>query len=191
MLRRDHAPTPAKCCCLVPGLPGYTVSGRFRYQDLSRSRSLRGRLAGHNGGRSTRFSAMVGNTTPGEVVPVDSLRPGTTGLNLVVKVLDAKEVMNKKRPDGSSVRIVECTVGDASGVILFSAKNKQQVETMKVGTTVRVHNGKIDMIRGTMRLAVDQWGLLKEESGGEEVLPNRDNNLSLVEYELVASTDLF
>ena len=134
---------------------------------------------------------MVGNTTPGEVVPVDSLRPGTTGLNLVVKVLDAKEVMNKKRPDGSSVRIVECTVGDASGGILFSAKNKQQVETMKVGTTVRVHNGKIDMIRGTMRLAVDQWGLLKEESGGEEVLPNRDNNLSLVEYELVASTDLF
>ena len=134
---------------------------------------------------------MVGNTTPGEVVPVDSLRPGTTGLNLVVKVLDAKEVMNKKRPDGSSVRIVECTVGDASGFILFSAKNKQQVETMKVGTTVRVHNGKIDMIRGTMRLAVDQWGLLKEESGGEEVLPNRDNNLSLVEYELVASTDLF
>ena len=124
-------------------------------------------------------------------MPVDSLRPGTTGLNLVVKVLDAKEVMNKKRPDGSSVRIVECTVGDASGVIRFSAKNKQQVETMKVGTTVRVHNGKIDMIRGTMRLAVDQWGLLKEESGGEEVLPNRDNNLSLVEYELVASTDLF
>lgn len=124
-------------------------------------------------------------------MPVDSLRPGTTGLNVVVKVLDAKEVMNKKRPDGSSVRIVECTVGDASGVILFSAKNKQQVETMKVGTTVRVHNGKIDMIRGTMRLAVDQWGLLKEESGGEEVLPNRDNNLSLVEYELVASTDLF
>ena len=50
-------------------------------------------------------------------MPVDSLRPGTTGLNLVVKVLDAKEVMNKKRPDGSSVRIVECTVGDASGVI--------------------------------------------------------------------------
>ena len=124
-------------------------------------------------------------------MPVDSLRPGTTGLNLVVKVLDAKEVMNKKRPDGSSVRIVECTVGDASGVILFSAKNRQQVETMKVGTTVRVHNGKIDMIRGTMRLAVDQWGLLKEESGGEEVLPNRDNNLSLVVYELVASTDLF
>ena len=124
-------------------------------------------------------------------MPVDSLRPGTTGLNVVVKVLDAKEVMNKKRPDGSSVRIVECTVGDASGVILFSAKNKQQVETMKVGTTVRVHNGKIDMIRGTMRLALEQWGLLKEESGGEEVLPNRDNNLSLVEYELVASTDLF
>ena len=131
---------------------------------------------------------MVEKTTP-EIVSVDSLRPGTTGLNVVVKVLDAKEVMNKKRPDGSSVRIVECTVGDASGVILFSAKNKQQVETMKVGKIVRVQNGKIDMIRGTMRLTVDQWGLLKEETEGDSVEPNGDNNLSLVEYELVASTD--
>ena len=131
---------------------------------------------------------MVEKTTP-EIVSVDSLRPGTTGLNVVVKVLDAKEVMNKKRPDGSSVRIVECTVGDASGVILFSAKNKQQVETMKAGKMVRVQNGKIDMIRGTMRLTVDQWGLLKEETEGDSVEPNGDNNLSLVEYELVASTD--
>ena len=131
---------------------------------------------------------MVEKTTP-EIVSVDSLRPGTTGLNVVVKVLDAKEVMNKKRPDGSSVRIVECTVGDASGVILFSAKNKQQVETMKVGKMVRVQNGKIDMIRGTMRLTVDQWGLLKEETEGDSVEANGDNNLSLVEYELVASTD--
>ena len=131
---------------------------------------------------------MVEKTTP-DIVSVDSLRPGTTGLNVVVKVLDAKEVMNKKRPDGSSVRIVECTVGDASGVILFSAKNKQQVETMKVGKMVRVQNGKIDMIRGTMRLTVDQWGLLKEETEGDSVEPNGDNNLSLVEYELVASTD--
>lgn len=131
---------------------------------------------------------MVEKTTP-EIVSVDSLRPGTTGLNVVVKVLDAKEVMNKKRPDGSSVRIVECTVGDASGVILFSAKNKQQVETMKVGKMMRVQNGKIDMIRGTMRLTVDQWGLLKEETEGDSVEPDGDNNLSLVEYELVASTD--
>ena len=131
---------------------------------------------------------MVEKTTP-EIVSVDSLRPGTTGLNVVVKVLDAKEVMNKKRPDGSSVRIVECTVGDASGVILFSAKNKQLVETMKVGKMVRVQNGKIDMIRGTMRLTVDQWGLLKEETEGDSVEPDGDNNLSLVEYELVASTD--
>ena len=129
---------------------------------------------------------MVEKTTP-EIVSVDSLRPGTTGLNVVVKVLDAKEVMNKKRPDGSSVRIVECTVGDASGVILFSAKNKQQVETMKVGKMVRVQNGKIDMIRGTMRLTVDQWGLLKEETEGDSVEPDGDNNLSLVEYELVTA----
>lgn len=41
------------------------------------------------------------------------------------QVLDAKEVVNKKRPDGSAVKIAECNVGDASGTIMFTARNKQ------------------------------------------------------------------
>lgn len=41
------------------------------------------------------------------------------------QVLDAKEVVNKKRPDGSAIKIAECNVGDASGTIMFTARNKQ------------------------------------------------------------------
>lgn len=41
------------------------------------------------------------------------------------QVLDSKEVVNKKRPDGSAVKIAECNVGDASGTIMFTARNKQ------------------------------------------------------------------
>ena len=40
---------------------------------------------------------------------------------------------------------------------------------MKVGKTVTIRNGKIDMFKGTMRLAVDKWGLIQEaESQAQE-----------------------
>mmetsp|Transcript_25632 Transcript_25632/g.40980 ORF Transcript_25632/g.40980 Transcript_25632/m.40980 type:complete len:131 (-) Transcript_25632:850-1242(-) len=129
---------------------------------------------------------MAEKTTP-DFVAIDSLRPGTQNLNLVVKVLDVKEVVNKKRPDGSAVKIAECNVGDASGTIMFTARNKQ-VDLMKVENTVTIRNGKIDMFKGTMRLAVDKWGLI-QEAGAADWEVKVDNNLSLVEYELVAVTD--
>lgn len=59
---------------------------------------------------------------------VDQLRPGTNGHNLVVKVVSAKTVLRKGRPDGPQVnqmRIAECLVGDETGTILFTARNEQ------------------------------------------------------------------
>lgn len=47
------------------------------------------------------------------------------------QVLDAKEVVNKKRPDGSAIKIAECNVGDASGTIMFTARNKQGTNTCR------------------------------------------------------------
>jgi hypothetical protein len=63
-------------------------------------------------------------------------------------VLDVKEVVNKKRPDGSAVKIAECNVGDASGTIMFTARNKQgaspgaSVHTLRVPLlpTLYIHN---------------------------------------------------
>lgn len=58
------------------------------------------------------------------------------------------------------------------------------VELMKPGNTVVLRNAKIDMFKGSMRLAVDKWGLVEvAEPAKFEV--KEDNNLSLVEYELV------
>ena len=56
---------------------------------------------------------------PLEIVTVDSLRPGLSNLNLVVKIVEATEVLNKKHPDGSSTTIVECVAGDATGTVIF------------------------------------------------------------------------
>lgn len=58
------------------------------------------------------------------------------------------------------------------------------VDIMTPETTVILRNAKIDMFKGTMRLAVDKWGRVEvTEPAKFEV--KEDNNLSLVEYELV------
>ena len=58
------------------------------------------------------------------------------------------------------------------------------VEMMKPGNTVVLRNAKIDMFKGSMRLAVDKWGRI-EVAEPEKFVVKEDNNLSLVEYELV------
>ncbi|KAJ7545752.1 hypothetical protein O6H91_08G008400 [Diphasiastrum complanatum] len=119
-------------------------------------------------------------------VKVDQLRPGTSGHTLTVKVVSAKLVLQKARPDGTqarSVRISECIVGDDTGVIVFTARN-DQVDLLKEGSTVILRNAKIDMFRGSMRLAIDKWGRIEVTESGNFAV-KEDNNLSLVEYELI------
>lgn len=55
---------------------------------------------------------------------------------------------------------------------------------MKAGNTVIIRNAKIDMFKGSMRLAVDKWGRI-EVTDPATFTVKEDNNLSLVEYELV------
>lgn len=58
------------------------------------------------------------------------------------------------------------------------------VDLVKPGTSVILRNAKIDMFKGTMRLAVDKWGRIEVTEPATFVV-KEDNNLSLVEYELV------
>ncbi|KAF7150297.1 hypothetical protein RHSIM_Rhsim02G0133700 [Rhododendron simsii] len=127
-------------------------------------------------------------------VKVDHLKPGTTGHTLTVKVVSANAVSQQKKSrnnsqllgkgGGGQARIAECLVGDETGTILFTARN-EQVDLMKPGTTVILRNAKIDMFKGSMRLAVDKWGRV-EVTEPEKFVVKEDNNLSLVEYELVS-----
>ncbi|KAK9188915.1 hypothetical protein WN944_020320 [Citrus x changshan-huyou] len=127
---------------------------------------------------------------------VDQLRPGTSGHTLTVKVVSTKMVLQKGRGDGTQVRqmrIAECLVGDETGMIIFTARNDQafiicvfqlMMDLMKEGTTVILRNAKIDMFKGSMRLAVDKWGRV-EVAEPANFTVKEDNNLSLIEYELV------
>ncbi|KAK4285919.1 hypothetical protein QN277_002545 [Acacia crassicarpa] len=119
-------------------------------------------------------------------VKVDQLKPGTSGHTLTVKVLNSNTVSQKGRSASQHLRhtkVSECLVGDETGSILFTARN-EQVDTMKPGTTVILRNAKIDMFKGSMRLAVGKWGRI-EVTEPAQFAVKEDNNLSLVEYELV------
>ncbi|CAL9072123.1 unnamed protein product [Musa textilis] len=123
---------------------------------------------------------------------VDQLKPGTSGHTLTAKVLTSKTVLHKGRPGAAAVQlhpttIAECLIGDETGTILFTARN-EQVDLMKPGTTVILRNAKIDMFKGSMRLAVDKWGRI-EVTGPANFTVKEDNNLSLIEYELVNVAD--
>ncbi|KAG2285626.1 hypothetical protein Bca52824_045230 [Brassica carinata] len=120
-------------------------------------------------------------------VKVDQLKPGTSGHTLTVRVVNQTSVPQKPNAASSSHlrpnRISECLVGDETASILFTARN-DQVDLMKPGATVNLRNAKIDMFKGSMRLAVDKWGRI-EVTDPVEMTVKEDNNLSLVEYELV------
>ncbi|XP_022715837.1 uncharacterized protein At4g28440-like [Durio zibethinus] len=119
-------------------------------------------------------------------VKVDQLKPGTNGHTLIANVLSFNMVLQKGRAafqHHRQTRIAECLLGDETGTILFTARN-DQVDLMKPGNTVILRNAKIDMFKGSMRLAVDKWGRI-EVTDPAKFAVKEDNNLSLVEYELV------
>ncbi|KEH39176.1 putative nucleic acid-binding protein [Medicago truncatula] len=123
-------------------------------------------------------------------VKVDQLKPGTNGHTLTVKVVNSSPVKTIPNRGGRSAviasrpsRIAECVIGDETASIIFTARN-EQVDLMNPGATLILRNAKIDMFKGSMRLAVDRWGRIEvTEPANFEV--REDNNLSLVEYELV------
>jgi len=79
-------------------------------------------------------------------------------------------------------------VGDDTGVITLTARNAQ-VDFMKDGNSVVLRNAKIDMYKGSMRLAVDKWGIIEAAKEPAEFTPKTDFDLSAVEYELVPVLD--
>ncbi|KAI8001742.1 Uncharacterized protein LOK49_LG09G00146 [Camellia lanceoleosa] len=101
---------------------------------------------------------------------VDQLRPGTSGHNLIVKFVSSNMVLQKGRPDGPQVhqmRIAEFLVGDETGTIVKFLLSLVEctfvlpfyaVDMMKPDATIILRNAKIDMFKGSMRLAVDRWG---------------------------------
>lgn len=63
-------------------------------------------------------------------VKVDTLKPGTYGHTLIVKIVNSNTVLQKGlavSPHLRNTRIAECLVGDETATILFTARNDQGI----------------------------------------------------------------
>uniref|UniRef100_A0A7R9VFT2 Single-stranded DNA binding protein Ssb-like OB fold domain-containing protein n=1 Tax=Chlamydomonas euryale TaxID=1486919 RepID=A0A7R9VFT2_9CHLO len=118
----------------------------------------------------------------GSITSVDKLRPNAKGMSLIVKVVDAKVVVDRKGPKGGS-KIAECIVGDVTGAIVLQARD-DQVDVAQPGAYIRLEGAKIDVFRGSMRLVVGKDGKV-EVVEGEDFRPAVGNNMSLIEFEMV------
>ncbi|CAA0839924.1 Nucleic acid-binding- OB-fold-like protein [Striga hermonthica] len=115
-----------------------------------------------------------------DMTKVNKLRPLDAGLNITVKVVNAKTVAQRGR---NQARFSECLVGDETGIIIFPARN-DQVDLAKEGNTLVLSNAKIEMFKGSMRLAVDRFGRV-EAGEPASFSVDESNNLSLIEFERI------
>ncbi|TVU12940.1 hypothetical protein EJB05_46607 [Eragrostis curvula] len=136
--------------------------------------------------RATTGAAPVALRKP-VFTTIDQLRPQTHGHTLVARVISARTILDKPSQHLGRSRLAECLVGDQTGTILFTARN-DQVDLLKPDTTVIFRNARIDMFKGTMRLAVDKWGRI-EVTEPADFIVKEENNMSMVEYELVDVVD--
>ncbi|CAL1383432.1 unnamed protein product [Linum trigynum] len=116
-----------------------------------------------------------------EFIKVEQLRPGTSGHNLRVKVVNTKQIVRQRGR-------AESLVGDETGMIVFTARN-EQVNVMKEGSIVDIANANIELQKGSMRLILpfDRTGSVKAAAAeAADITVNEDCNFSLIEFDSVS-----
>jgi hypothetical protein len=106
-------------------------------------------------------------------------------------------VVDKKRVDGSRVRLAEVEVGDETGLVSLRARDHQidaLQEISEQGGAVVLRNCSLELYQGRhMRLAVTKWGKLTPYPDDVASTPsppskmNRERNFSLIDLTAVAS----
>merc|ERR1712187_839162 len=76
------------------------------------------------------------------------------------------------------------TLGDETGVVKFSLKSSEMADLCKAGSSVRVQNAKVLMLKGFVHVIVDKWAVLKAADEALDFTPSESNDLSATEYEL-------
>lgn len=113
---------------------------------------------------------------------VSSVRPGGTGLNLKLKLVEEP----KEVEGGKGQKFFEVLAGDASGSVVVSLHENQR-GGLTAGKTITIQNGSVLMVKQHIRMTVDKWGKIEESSEPLEEEVNKAKNVSETEYELVKS----
>ena len=113
---------------------------------------------------------------------VAELKPRMKNVTISFKVISIGESRDiESRRDGSSHRVCDITVGDASGIVQVPLWD-DTIDAVEEGSTYNLTNGYTGLFRGNLRLNVGRYGKLDgAEEGIEEV--NMEVDMSAEEHE--------
>merc|ERR1712203_843481 len=83
---------------------------------------------------------------------VGSIEPDAQNLNLMLKAVKCDET--------EAGKAWEAVLGDGTGVVAFSLRSAEHAALCKPGSSVRVQNARVLMIKGHIRVIVDKWAVL-------------------------------
>jgi replication factor A1 len=113
---------------------------------------------------------------------VAELKPRMKNVTISFKVISIGEQREiESRRDGTSHRVCDITVGDASGIVQVPLWD-DTIDEVEEGSTYNLTNGYTGLFRGNLRLNVGRYGKLEAaEEGIEEV--NMEVDMSAEEHE--------
>jgi len=113
---------------------------------------------------------------------VAELKPRMKNVTISFKVISIGEQREiESRRDGSSHRVCDITVGDASGIVQVPLWD-DTIDAVEEGSTYNLTNGYTGLFRGNLRLNVGRYGKLDAaEEGIEEI--NMEVDMSAEEHE--------
>mmetsp|Transcript_32325 Transcript_32325/g.52023 ORF Transcript_32325/g.52023 Transcript_32325/m.52023 type:complete len:379 (+) Transcript_32325:111-1247(+) len=114
-------------------------------------------------------------------VSVKTLNPGSRGVNFMVKCTKAAA------PAEGTEGVFEAQVGDDTGVVTVSFRDKELCSVCTEGASIRIQNASVKMVKGYVRLSVDKWAAFKAADSPLDFEVKAKNDMSTTEYELVAS----
>jgi len=110
---------------------------------------------------------------------VKDINPESKGVNVMLKCTRAAQAL------GGTGALSEAVCGDDTGCVMLSLRGEAAAAVCTLGSSLRVQNAHSKMIKGHVRLVIDQWAVIKTTSEPHEFEVNEENDISATEYELV------
>lgn len=90
---------------------------------------------------------------------ISELKPGMKRIDIEAKVLNLSEAREVTTRAGEQSRVATADVSDDSGTVKLTLWN-EQIDQVKVNTSVKVENGYVTSFRGETQLNVGRYGKL-------------------------------
>ncbi|KAJ5070182.1 hypothetical protein M0811_11211 [Anaeramoeba ignava] len=118
-------------------------------------------------------------------IKIDQLEPQLKGVNVIVKILEKKIVLDRTDILGVHTKLAECLVGDETGCILVVLKN-EQIDKVNVNNIAVIRNAEVKVYKGFVKIYISVFGKIEFASDQNAISSiNQENNLSEIEWELV------